>query len=105
MPEFFVPRVEDSEEAYEAIVKGAAEAGDTGRSTLDRRIFRLRFVHNGRTLEAEVGRPDPHDGDIVMAILDHGDLYTIRTWVRGYLKIGAPILVGPSAVLEVTEFD
>lgn len=103
--EFFVPDVEDAEKAYEAIVKGAEDPRDLGRKSVPRRIFRLRYRHNGRTLQAEVGRDDPLDGEKVMAILDMGDLYSIRTVIRGYLKIGNPILVGKHAVLDVEEFE
>lgn len=105
MPEFFVPVVEPDgqDTAYRAIVEGAE--GDMGRPVLPRRIFRLRYFHDGRELIAEVGELDPYDGQPVMAILDQGDCYTVATRVRGYLKVGEPIIVGKPDVLEAIEFD
>jgi len=107
MPAFFVPMVEPDgqDKAYQAIVEGAENPRDMGRPVLPRRIFRLRYLHDGRELTAEVGELDPFDGQPVMAILDQGDCYTIRTLVRGYLEIGEPIIVGKPDVLEVLEFD
>lgn len=105
MPEFFLPGPEgfDPEEIYEGIRQGAEQ--DTGRLATDRRIFKLRYRYNGRDLEAEVGKPDPIEGELVFAILDMGDLYTIRCRVRGVVKIGEPILVGKGDAYEVVEFD
>ena len=35
----------------------------------DRRIFRVEFVHDGQELAAEVGRPEPRTGEIVLPFL------------------------------------
>jgi hypothetical protein len=108
MPKFFLPGPGpaegfDPEDIYEGIRKGAEL--DTSRKATDRRIFKLRYRHNGRDYEAEVGKPDPIDGDMVFAILDMGDLFTIRCRIRGVAKVGEPILVGKGDAYEVVEFD
>lgn len=71
---FFVPRVDpaqpDDETAYAAIVRcTTADAGAPPRSS---RIHRLWCRRGGRDTVIEVGRADPDNGEIVLAILDLG---------------------------------
>jgi hypothetical protein len=57
-------------------------------------------------MHATVGKPEPHyDQDLVMAIIAFPGLYSIRCLVRGYLKIGDPIIVGEGSVRYVEDFD
>jgi hypothetical protein len=69
----------------------------------DRRIYRLRYVHNGQELTAEVGKPEPLTGEPIIVILD-SDPYLICTPNRGVAR-GTPILAGRGAVREVVDFD
>jgi hypothetical protein len=104
MPEFFLPGdPDDPEGLYDGIRKGAEQ--EFGRPASDRRIFTLRYRWNGRDLEAEVGKPEPVDGETVFAILDMGNVYTIRCRIRGVVKIGEPILVGKGDAYEVVDFE
>ncbi|HEX4344074.1 MAG TPA: hypothetical protein VHZ31_00790 [Solirubrobacteraceae bacterium] len=40
-----------------------------------------------------------------MAIIAFVDMYSIRCFVRGFLRIGQPIVVGPRGVTHVEDFD
>jgi hypothetical protein len=76
-----------------------------GRDALARRVYQLKYVHNGREMYAQVGTPESHEKDLVMAIIAFPGLYSIRCLVRGYLKIGDPIIVGEGSVRYVEDFD
>jgi hypothetical protein len=70
---FFIPGCAsgvEAEGAYASIV--ATTAADIGHPPRAARIFRLSFRHGGADLEAEVGKPDPVQGWMVLAILDLG---------------------------------
>jgi hypothetical protein len=70
---FFIPGCSsgvEAEGAYASIV--ATTATDIGHPPRAVRIFRLSFRHGGADLEAEVGKPDPVQGWMVLAILDLG---------------------------------
>lgn len=74
MTTFFVAGVESegsgAEEAYSQLrERSLLAAGCPARS---RRIFKLSCRLEGRDREIEVGRPLSKDGDVVVAILDHG---------------------------------
>jgi hypothetical protein len=94
---------EEAEAHWQACRKGAES--DVGRDALARRVHQLDYVHNGRTHNATVGQPDPYEGQTIMAIIAFPGLYSIRCLVRGFLKIGDPILVGEHDVLSVEDFD
>jgi hypothetical protein len=105
MTAFFVPELDlpegDPEEAYAAICQ--AILAETGHSPRDRRIFKLSFRRGGTDIEAEVGKPDPIDGETVLAILDLGRL---SPYVISCGRPGGPatqIVVG-RPVYDVTEF-
>ena len=73
MTAFFVPDSApgiEAERAYTRILEAAA--ADAGHRPRPVRIFRLSFRHQGADLNAEVGRPDPVGGRMVLAILDLG---------------------------------
>ena len=102
---FFVPDSAPGREAEGAYARiREAAAVDTGHPPLPMRIFRLSFRHQGADLDAEVGRPDPVGGRMVLAILDLGreSPYLIQCGSLG----GAPqqVLVR-KPVYSVTEFS
>ncbi len=103
MPEFFVPTADSpaqAEQVWTAARKFAAD--QTGWDIKETRIFRIEYVHNGQHLEAEVGKPDPLEGEIVLVILESNS-YLVCTPNRGVLR-GHPILAGrPSHVEEFSE--
>lgn len=109
--EFFFPSADGEEEEaskaegfWQACRKGAE--GDMGTEALARRIYRLRYQHNGKTMEAKVGeREEYYEREMVMAIIAFPNCYKICCLTRGFLKVGDTPIVGLSSVLEVEDFD
>jgi hypothetical protein len=91
---------EDVEAAYLDVRERSLLA--IGCEAKPRRIFKLDCRFEGSDCEIEVGRPLPHGGDLVVAILDHGrdEPYAVHT------RDGAPelTLVG-RPVYGVTDFS
>jgi hypothetical protein len=82
--QFFLAGSEsDSEERMEAAYSELRERSQdvVGCAAKPRRIFRLDCRYEGSDCEIEVGRPLPHGGDLVVAILDHGreEPYAVHT--------------------------
>jgi hypothetical protein len=102
---FFVAGLESegasSEEAYSELrERSRLVAGCPARP---RRIFRLSCRLDGRDREIEVGRPFSKDGDVVVAILDHGPfeafcVYTDHGGMSAPARVNHP-------VYAVTEFS
>jgi hypothetical protein len=67
-----------------------------------RRIFKLGCRLDGCDCEIEVGRPLPHGGDVVAAILDHGreEAFVVHT----VHDTDAPTRIG-RPVYSVTDFS
>jgi hypothetical protein len=102
--EFFVPDAstpEQAEDVWNATRKFAGEK--MAREIGTRRIFRLRYIHNGKAMTAEVGQPEPLTGEPVLIILDSNP-YLVCTPSRGVLR-GTPVPVGRHAVSEAVDFD
>ena len=105
MTSFFVAGIESkgarAEAAYtELRQRSLLAAGCPARS---RRIFKLSCRFDGQDREIEVGRPLSKDGDVVVAILDHGRLedFCVHTDDDGE---SAPARVS-HPVYSVTEFS
>jgi len=94
---------DEAEEAWQACRKGVE--GDTGMEALARRVYRLRYVHNGQEHEAVVGEKDAYDNALIMAIIAMPTHYKICNVVRGYMKVGATPMVGLGDVRDVEDFD
>jgi len=90
-----------AEKLYQAVKKFAAET--KGWSIGERRIRSITFRDHGRIVKATVGRPDPCEGGLVVAILE-SETYLICTPTRGVQK-GEPLMVGKDEVSDVEEFD
>jgi hypothetical protein len=110
---FFVPEVDGSgpmadgnaETAWQACRKGA-EGDAGGVDALARRVYRLEYAHNGKTMSAVVGsNEDYYDSELVMAIIAFPGYYKICCVVRGFLKVGDTPIVGLGSVLDVEDFD
>jgi len=100
---FFIPKTKDETqqtEFYAAIRKLAAQT--LGWPISDRRVFSIRYRHDGRECLAQVGEHDI-DGEVVLAILD-SVAYVVCTPNRGAFR-GDPILVGKSDASDVVYFD
>jgi hypothetical protein len=102
---FFVPGAETAQEAEEvwaATRKFLSE--NMSAQPCDRRIRRLRYTHDGRAYDAEVGGHDNVEREVVIAIFDATSMYFVCTPNRGVVR-GLPIMVGKPSVLDVEDFD
>jgi hypothetical protein len=104
MTRFFLagskPGAKASEAAYSELRDRSQVA--VGCAAKQRRIFRLECSFEGSDCEIEVGRPLPHGGDVVVAILDHGrdESFAVHTGDAA----GPPTRV-PRPVYQVTDFS
>jgi hypothetical protein len=72
-----------------------------------RRFYSLTYWHNGKTLKATVGEPDPLEGNLVIAIFRtarSSGPYLICTPDRGVNR-GDPILAGSGPRARAVEFE
>lgn len=100
---FFVPAATDDAQAEgvrEAVIKFAKQT--TGWDCSSRRIFRIKYRHEGKDYFAQVGEKCPRVGEIVVMILD-SVTYLVCTPHRGVLG-GEPVLVGKDEVYEIEDF-
>lgn len=102
---FFVPYTKDKTEA-ETVYAAFAEFNNV--PITKRRIWKLKWEHNGIINRAEVGQSIIGDsrfgGEPVLAILELSTLYMICTPNRGGIK-GEPILAGKNVDSIVTYFE
>ncbi len=100
---FFVPETKNETEAqtvWEATKKFAEET--LRWEVSERCIFSIAYQHDGKDYYAEVGKPDPRIGELVLVILE-SDTYLVCTPNRGVLR-GMPILVGRNEARKITDF-
>ena len=104
MTDFFVPASRSPEHA-EAVWSGTRRLTQDNLDIEidDRRIFRLRYRHEGETVTAEVGQEEPTSSGLVLMIFDSNP-YLVCTPHRGVFT-GTPIRVARESVLESVEFD
>ncbi len=74
MTQFFLAGSETDREGAEVAYRELRERSQiaVGCAARPRRIFKLDCRFEGCDCEIEVGRPLPHGGNVVVAILDHG---------------------------------
>ena len=102
--DFSVPAADSPDQAEKVWQATRQFAKDNlGWEVGDRRIFRLTGMHEGKSIECEVGKLEPYGGETVVAILE-SNAFLVCTANRGVLR-GEPILVGTSEVDYVTDFD
>ena len=107
---FFIPfdKVDDDEDhiaekaenLWEDTWKWAHET--TGWEVSDRRIYSIKYRHEGKLYYAEVGLPDPRVEEKVLVILQ-SNTFLVCTYNRGVIR-GGPVLVGKNEAIEVTYF-
>ena len=100
---FFIPTAKNEEqqqEVYESIRRFASETLAWDFS--DKRVFSLRYRHNGVEALAQVGEHDI-DGEIILAIFASVS-YVVCTPNRGAF-CGHPILVGRDDTSDVVYFE
>jgi hypothetical protein len=102
---FFVPEAENEEQAervYQSVREFVAEQA---MPLDDRRIFSIKYTHDGTQYYAEVGQTHALNGERVIAILkarNYG-LYYVCTPNRGVVR-GGPILVGEHHTISTVDF-
>ncbi|KAB8140307.1 hypothetical protein F8S13_24050 [Chloroflexia bacterium SDU3-3] len=104
---FFIPYAKDKEQeqnVYDSTKRFLSE--QLGAEFADRKIFSLRYHHNGKSYYAEVGKNDTVEGEPVIVILYEAmrSLYHICTPNRGVVR-GMSILVGSHEVEQVVDFE
>ncbi len=104
---FFIPHIQDAEQEqsfYDAIKQFLSQ--EIGADFSDRRVFSLRYHHEGKDYHAKVGEEHPLNSEVVMAILydQRMPAYCICTPNRGVAR-GMPILVGKWQTKSVVDFD
>ena len=100
---FFIPKAKSdaqAQEVWESVKKFAEKTLDWEVS--NRRIFSIAYQKHGQDYYVEVGKPDPRNGELVIAILE-SITYLVCTPNRGVLR-GVPILIGKSELKDVTDF-
>ena len=104
---FFIPFAKDEDQersVYDGIRKFLSQ--ELGAVFTDRRVFSLRYHHDGKHYYAEVGKEHALNKEPVIAILyeDLRKLYHVCTPNRGVVR-DMSILVGAGNVEEVVDFD
>ena len=100
---FFVPKAKDdaqAQEVWESVKKFAEETLDWEVS--DRRIFSIAYQKHGKEYHVEVGKPDPRNEELVVAIFE-STTYLVCTPNRGVLR-GMPLLISKSELTDITDF-
>jgi hypothetical protein len=101
---FFIPDIASPELAEEELRSIKALLKTTlGWDATDRRIFRIKYNHNGRHLEAQVGKITKANNELVIAILE-SNAFLICTPSRG-AGINMPLLVGTDEVISIEDFE
>jgi hypothetical protein len=101
---FFLAGIDSESGSQEAIYSDLRERSQiaVGCPARLRRIFKLECRFEGCDCEIEVGRPLPHGGEVVLAILDHGrhEAFVVHTLDSA----DAPMRVA-RPVYSVTDFS
>lgn len=102
---FFLPELDNpdlAEQQYK-IIKDFAEENLLWKIT-DRRIYSLKYRHEGTDHFAQVGEKEYRSNDIVIVIFEtQNNVFLICTPHRGVIG-GLPILVGHREVSEIVDF-
>ena len=102
---FFVPAAADAKEA-ERVYRGIAEFNTAPLHP--RRIYALRWKHNGQSMSCAVGDPLPTyygpGAGVVLAIFDCGSLFKVCAVNRGGVR-GEAVLAGNGWETTATYFD
>ncbi len=106
VPKFFFPASRSPEEAeanWQSIRAFAQKT--TGWQPTERRVYKVKYRHNGRYCEAAVGELHPADKgqEPVCAILETPECWLVCTPYRGVIS-GEPIMIGiPHSAVEFAQ--
>jgi hypothetical protein len=107
---FFIPQIPDEAEAEN--LRNASKLfceQETLFLISERRIQKLRYVHERKERTAQVGEVHGRIGETVLLIFESSTLVGAKVYLvcspnRGVLR-GGPMLVGQEEVLEIVDFD
>jgi hypothetical protein len=104
MPQFFVPLATDAAQAEsvrDSTIKFAEE--QTGWKVSPRRIYSLRYRHDGKLYQDVVGEVSSRIGETVLVILESDTFFVCS---QNYcVATGFPCMVGKDEVNAVVDFD
>ncbi len=102
---FFIPTSPEPRRAeiLYAEIKSAVSA-QLARSIMNRRIFAVDYVREGKSFHVEVGKPEADSGDMVFAILQVNDGFVVCTTLQGVFE-GIPIFLRYESVHIVEDFE
>lgn len=107
MPEFFIPDAKNRDQeklVLNSVIDFVSEEFDAKVDS--QRIYKLKYVHDGRELIAEVGKQHKYNNEPIIVILhdELKNLYLVCTPHRGVIG-GIPIMVGETEVKNKILFD
>jgi hypothetical protein len=101
---FFIPDIESGKEAERIYDATKSFLKITfGWEATDRRIYAIRYYHDGKYRDETVGKINKRTGEPVIAILE-SNAYCICTPSHGVVT-GRPLFVGQEEVVFITDFD
>jgi hypothetical protein len=103
---FFIPHAENEAQAEEvyAGIKRIVLKETLNETIKERRIYSIRFRHDGVNYVATVGDIFERLGEPVIALLEGTALFHLCTPSRAVVK-GGPYFIGREEVTSITEFD
>ena len=102
---FFVPAAQNDQNAEKVVVAAKKFAKMTmGWDTTERKIYGLKYRHDGKDYTAMVGDNEPRTGEMVIVILESDPVFLVCTPNRGLIR-GEPMLVGKNEVSSVIDFE
>jgi hypothetical protein len=102
-PTFFVPYAEDTAQSERVWQATKTFMEDQGHKVHERRIFSIRYHHNGKECFDKVGVTDRYGLEEILVLLETDSVYLCCTKNRGVIR-GEPILIGKNHDTYVTEF-
>lgn len=101
---FFVPNASDGQQAQQ-LYEGARRFCEAQMQwqTTQRKIYSIRYRHDGVEYLAQVGSLDYSEG-LVVCIFETAQAFLVCTPERGVLR-GSPIIVGCPDCSDVEEFE
>ena len=103
-PSFFVPYAEDTAQAKRVWESTCEFMRKLGHKVLPKRIYSLRYVHNGNQRLDHVGGKDRYGMEEILVLLETDTVFLCCTANRGVLR-GQPILIGKNFDTNLTEFS
>lgn len=101
---FFVPAADSPEQAERVWQATRDFMIQQGFDTTGRRIYSMKYWHNGKECFDRVGEPDRYGHETILVMLETPSVYLCCTANRGVLR-GDPILTGKGDGTYVTDFE